>query len=245
MPTSINSSAFYIMQFNDTTNKTGICQDVWYLTGTDSASLTTADIARITNKVLRELALDAWRFSNSWNFDDKNHSTFNIAERTLVNNQSSYELPSTAFDVERVEVRDINGNWKELTPIKLEDLKDVAVDEFYKTAGVPAYYYIEGFDLFLKPAPDTSLVSKVRIYVSRDISEFVSTDTTKEPGIPLVLHPIIPFLVALEYSAVNGLTDKIAYLNKKAEEWRQRFIDYFTQRGEIKVRLQPRYYNFE
>jgi hypothetical protein len=233
------------MKFNDTTNNSGICQDVWYLTGTDSTSLETSTIARITNKVLRELALDAWRFSNSWKFDDSNHTTFAIAEQTLVNGQNDYSLPSTAFDIQRVEIQDTTGNWYPIKPISLDELKNIAVDEFYKTNGRPIYYYLEGFSLRLKPAPDTTQVSKVRIYMSRDISEFISTDTTKEPGIPVVLHPIIPFLVALEYATINGLNDKVSYLKLKVDEWRQRFIDYFTQRGEIKVKFKPKYYNFE
>jgi hypothetical protein len=233
------------MKFNDTTNNSGICQDVWYLTGTDSTSLETSTIARITNKVLRELALDAWRFSNFWKFDDSNQTTFAIAEQTLVNGQNDYSLPSTAFDIQRVEIQDTAGNWYVVNPISLDKLKNIAVDEFYKTNGKPMYYYIDGFSLKLKPAPDTLQVSKVRIYMSRDISEFASTDTDKEPGIPVVLHPIIPFLVALEYATINGLNDKVSYLKLKVDEWRQRFIDYFTQRGEIKVKFTPKNYNFE
>jgi hypothetical protein len=120
-----------------------------------------------------------------------------------------------------------------------------ALDEFYKTNGVPIYYYLDGFSLKLKPAPDTSQASKIRIYLSRDITEFASTDTTKEPGIPKVLHPIIPYLVALEYASTNGLNDKIAYLNKKSQEWWDRFVSYFENRGELKVKFKPKYYNFE
>jgi len=233
------------MKFNDTTNNSGICQDVWYLTGTDSTSLTTSTIARITNKVLRELALDAWRFSNSWKFDDSNQTTFAIAEQTLVNGQNDYSLPSTAFDIQKVEIQDVAGNWYVVDPISIDELQNIAVDEFYKTNGKPIYYYIDGFSLRLKPAPDTTQVSKVRIYMSRDISEFVSTDTTKEPGIPAVLHPIVPFLVALEYATINGLGDKVSYLKLKVDEWRQRFVDYFTQRGEIRAKFKPKNYNFE
>jgi hypothetical protein len=233
------------MKFNDTSNNSGICQDVWYLTGTDSTSLTTSTIARIANKVLRELALDAWRFSNSWKFDDSNQTTHPIAEQTLTNGQGDYSLPSTAFDIQKAEIQDAAGNWYPLKPISLDELKNIAVDEFYKTNGRPIYYYLEGFSLKLKPAPDTSQATKVRIYLSRDIVEFVSTDTTKEPGIPSVLHPLIPYLVALEYASTNGLNDKIAYLNKKSQEWWDRFVSYFENRGELKVKFKPKYYNFE
>jgi len=232
------------MQFNDTTNKTGICQDVWFLTGTDSTSFPTADIARLTNKVLRELALDAWRFSNAWDFDDRNHTTLNIATCSLVDGQSDYSLASTDFDIQRVEVENVNGIWSQLELIKVEDIPG-AIDEFYKEKGVPEYYYLKGGSIFLKPAPDTTLVSTLKIYLSRDISEFNSTDTDKEPGLPTVLHPIIPYLVALEYAGMNGLTDKIAYLKSKADEWRQRLVNYFATRGKNKAKLTPKYSNFE
>jgi hypothetical protein len=52
-------------------------------------------------------------------------------------------------------------------------------------------------------------------------------------------------LVALEYATINGFNDKVSYLKLKVDEWRQRFIDYFTQRGEIKVKFIPKNYNFE
>jgi hypothetical protein len=49
------------MQFNDVSGETGIVQDVWFLTNTDSTSFTLKNIARITNKVVHKLGLLAWK----------------------------------------------------------------------------------------------------------------------------------------------------------------------------------------
>jgi hypothetical protein len=233
------------MKFNDTINNSGICQDVWHLTGTNSTSFPTSDIARITNKVMRELAVLAWRFSTVWKFDDQNLTTHNIAELTLVNSQGDYELPSVAFDVERVEVVDTNNNINyKLEFIKETDIK-TAIPELEKNDGIPKYYFLRGESIWLKPEPDTNKVSKLVLYLSRDISEFSGSDTNKEPGIPSVLHPIVPYMVALEYAGANNLS-QLTYLNKKVDEWKEIFRNYFVNRGgESKDRISPLFYDFK
>ncbi len=190
------------------------------------------------------MAILAWRYSSSWKFEDKNNSTFNIAEKDLVNSQEDYFLPVTAFDVERVEILDKEGNYYKLEFLKDTDIKE-AIPEFQETDGKPMYYLLRGHSIILKPAPDTNLVSKIRLYLAKDINEFSYSDTTKEPGIPSVLHPIIPYEIAFEIAGINSLP-QLAYLDKKVDEWKKIFIEYFAERAEEKVvRLKPKYNNFE
>jgi hypothetical protein len=232
------------MQFNDTTNNAGICQDVWNLTGTDSTSLTTSTIARIANKVIRELALLAWQVSTNWKFDDSNQSTHSIATISLVDNQEDYALPTTVFDIERAEIIDVNGNATKLIFLPEKNV-DIAISELYKTKGKPVYYILRGQSIFLKPAPNTNMVSSLKLYLSRDISEFSASDTTKEPGFPSILHPIIPIMISLEVAGINGLP-QLNYIKMKADEWRAYFVDYFTARGqENKLNLMPKINNYE
>lgn len=230
------------MKFNETDK--GICQQVWFLTGTDSTSLPTADIARILNSILKELAMKAWRITSSWKFDDLNHSTFNIATTSLVNNQEDYSLATTDFDVQRVEIIKTDGSSYKLEYLADNDVSG-SIDELYKQSGEPRFYRLKGHSILLKPAPDTTKVSTLKIYLSRDISEFSGTDTIKEPGIPSILHPIIPYKIAMEYSAVHGLSN-INYIQSKILEWEKIFEDYFANRGEeIKNKLSPKIYNFK
>ena len=236
------------MTFNDSTNNTGIVQDVWFLTGTNSTSFPIEDVTRIANKVYNKLGLLAWRSDNQWNFDDSNKTSFLISTTDLVDGQEDYTIPTTVFDIRGVSILDSSGNWRKLKNIKRENLKtDLA--QYRKTKGTPDVYLLSGYSIILKPAPDTTMVTAsngLKIYIARDITEFVSTDTTKEPGFPTPLHQLFPYEIALEYAGVHNLTDVYKYLMAKVVEGRQMFIDYFAHRGgEIKTRIKPRIINYE
>ncbi|MHA1305428.1 MAG: phage adaptor protein [Candidatus Heimdallarchaeaceae archaeon] len=236
------------MKFNDATNETGICQDVWFLTGTDSTSFPLKDLARIANKVYHRLALLAWRSDNRWDFDDSNKTDLPIATDDLVDGQEDYAIPTTAFDIKRVEIKNSSGDWVKLRRITHSKVKE-AMDEFHETKGVPTYYLLEGSSIRLKPAPDTTQVTAsegLKIHMARDVTEFVSTDTTKTPGFPTPLHQLFSHEIALEYAGINGLKDKFEYLSAKVGEGRQAFIDYFSHRGgEVKTTLKPKIVDYE
>lgn len=236
------------MQFNDVSGETGIVQDVWFLTNTDSTSFTLKNIARITNKVVHKLGLLAWKSDRSWNFDDSSKTDMPTATTTLVDDQEDYSLATTVFDVKRVEVKDSGGDWYKLRLRRIEDI-GISITEYKETKGLPTEYFLEGHSIRLKPAPDTSKVTAsagLRIWTSRDATEFISTDTTKKPGFPTPFHSLVALEVALEYAAINSLQDKVGYLAPKVAEGEAAFINYFANRGgEFKNTIHTRTINYE
>ena len=66
--------------------------------------------------------------------------------------------------------------------------------EYHETKGLPRFYNLVGSNIELFPAPSSSEVTAtagLKIYVSREVDEFVSTDDTQEPGIPKPFHKIL------------------------------------------------------
>ena len=237
------------MEFNPSSGSQGITNDTWFLTSTDSTSFPLADLARIANKIFHKLGLLAWKSDNKWDYDDSNKTDLPIATDDLVDDQEDYAIPTTTFDIKGVDILNSSGNWvklKRLTKDKIAGAKS----EFLENKGVPVYYMLEGCSIRLKPAPDTTTVTAsegLKIHMNRDITEFSSTDTnnTTTPGFPTPLHQLFPYEIALEYAAINGLTDKYEYLSAKVNEGRQAFIDYYAHRGNMKTTLRPKIRNYE
>ena len=70
-------------------------------------------------------------------------------------------------------------------------------------SGIPTLYLEQGNDLYLYPNPNYAATDGLQTFFEREQSYFVSTDTTKEPGIPKPFHQL-PFLMAAhEWLLVN------------------------------------------
>ncbi len=66
-----------------------------------------------------------------------------------------------------------------------------AFDEYKDTAGTPDEYILEGTQLYLKSAPNYASEEGGKIYMQRNPSYFVSTDTTKVPGFVSNFHYLL------------------------------------------------------
>ena len=236
------------MVLNDTTNKqNSLYHYTIFLLGLDSADTTSfpiADFTRSANSWLRKLVFLIWKSSTTWEFDDKNYTTLPIATTTLVAEQQDYELPTNSLDIQRVEVLDQNNNYLLVTQFDKAQIQGSALTEYYETSGTPRYYDIIGNSLFLYPKPATTGVTTalgLKLYLARDIDQFVDSDTTKEPGIQLSLHPYLAYGGAMDYAIARNLD------NAKAEkillvinQYEQQIKDWATKRNvDMRVRIRP------
>lgn len=205
------------MQFNNTTDSSGIVQDVNFWVKTDQTKYPLVDIARNASEWLKKAGLWIWQAAGDWEFDDKNLTTLPTATADLVDDQQDYSLPTTIFQLERVQVKDAGGNWIKLLPIDQADLPYTALEEFMKTKGLPAYYDVQGESLLLYPKPDASLVTiddGLEVMIARDVDPFTSTDTTKEPGFSAYFHRIVSIGSALDYAIKQANPTKITQLKR-------------------------------
>ena len=193
------------MQLSVSTGKHGILQRATFLTFGDSLDHTAdyplADMVASANRWVQAVGLWIWRVSGTWEFDDSNYTTLPFATTNLVNNQQDYALPTTALALRRVEVRDANGIWSQLTQMDASEVGGALLEQG-KIAGLPRHYDVVGNSLMLYPRPaaaSVTLVGGLRMQVDRESltfsvpASYITADPTRtgfEATIPAGLRSI-------------------------------------------------------
>lgn len=239
------------MQFNSvSTPSNSLYHDCLFKLGIDRTDTTTypiADFTRSANNWYRRVNSWIWKATGEWEYDDSNYTDLPIATTTLVDGQQDYGIPSTAQKIDRIEVLDAAGDGHKLTPIDKSQYPNTAMTELEETDGLPQMYDMVGNSIMLYPAPATASVTEsagLRIYFTREISEFLVTDTTKEAGFVDNFHEIISIGSALDFSTIVGDQNKVnelkTNLNKLQEELQQ---FYGSRERELKPRIRRKYNN--
>lgn len=234
------------MKFNDSSGRLGIVQDARALCGLeidDTSSLTIHEAVRNGNSWLRRANSWIWSATSLWEYDDRNWTDLPIATATLVANQQDYELPTYLQRIIRVEVKDDTGDWIELKQIDQSEVGG-AMTEYMETAGMPVEYDVIGRSLFLYPKPsatDVTLANGLKIYFSREISEFTVTSTNTEPGFTDNFHRLIPLGIAFDFSVSHNLQDRIGNLREQIERTKEEIELFYGGRNRAakKLKINP------
>ncbi len=234
------------MQFSDTTNRTGVIQLIEDLTGTQSATTSSYPLAtktRDANNTLAYYFVLAQSAEGRWQVDDTNHTNSPIIDANVVANQADYSFttdgsstPNQVLDIYRVECKDSTGYASELIPIDQYDVSGIALSEYLKTAGIPKYYDKIGNDIILYPKPSYNYTSGLTIYINRTASYFLSTDTTKKPGIPDVFHEYVAFRPAYQFCLRKGLP-QTASLKVDMLAMEENIKSYYSTRAKDEVKM--------
>ena len=174
-------------------NSKGLLPDIDFLCGSNSTTYPTEDKIRNINQSWHEVSRNIREAEFGWQYDDLNNSDFPVATTDLVHGQQDYELPDGAQGINRVEVENESGDFMKLIQMDWSDV-GTAMSEFEEGNGTPTYYDMIGHSVFLYPAPSSADVTTgdgLRIYFSRDITEFVTTATTATPGFATPYHRIL------------------------------------------------------
>lgn len=236
------------MIFNDETDYQGLCQDARQLVGlsvNDTTSLPTSTLLRSANHWKKRANQWIWENNGLWEYDDSNYTDFSIATTDLVSLQQDYSIPSTAQRIDRVEVLDSSGNYRKLQPID-KSMVGTSMSEFQDPDGVgglPIYYDMVGNSIFLYPAPATSHVtttSGLKLYFTREIEEFVITDTNVEVGFLGDFDRIVSYGMALDFATITGLTERATQFEKQIADMRASMQSFYGMRHrELKPRIRP------
>lgn len=141
-----------------------------------------------------------------WKYDDRNNTDFPIATTDLLSGQSDYALPIDTIHLNAVYYKDTAGNWTKLIPLTLEEINRMEAEpEFEDTNARPTYYRALSNSIKIYPASDYSQDDSLMVEYSRDVSTFVTTDTTKVAGFDPIFHEAIPVYMALKYAQINTL----------------------------------------
>ncbi len=206
------------MVYNDTATKTGIVQEINDICNSDNNSYPLESKTRRVNAALDRFFTLAFQSDGRWNFDDLNQTSAPLQSISLVSGTQAYALDtftSEIINALRWEVLDANGDATQLTRLDRSKVTG-ALTEYQSGGGTPKEYDLIGKYIYLYPAPNYSISNGLSVYFERNKSAFVSTDTTKSPGIPSLFHEYIcryaslPYLIEFQKGQKNDIASQIA-----------------------------------
>lgn len=227
------------MQFNGEATNQDLCSLSEKLSKTNSSSFSIKDKVLYANMGLREIW--SWIFDayGGWHYDDLNNTTEPEATTSLNANQVQYTLPLDSAHLMGMAYKDTSGAWHRILPITLEQIQEkCAESEFMNIAGNPEFYrpLADGFKIY--PSSSFTQSASLKIYISRDVSTFITTDTIKAPGFASEFHEAIAVYMALKVSKIN----KLPQLKELKIDWDGN-EDETGKEGGFKLRIKSFYGN--
>ncbi len=219
-------------------NYNAINKDINFWTGTDTASGSAFPLEERTisiNDAYRAVDDEIWEATSDWEFDDSNYDTLPIAVTDLVAGQDNYQLPSNARKIMNAAVMDKDGTYRQLKIIDQSQMGRTDYEEYYgRSTGLPLKADLLGDAIVLRPAPSADAVTLsngLKLMVSRDIEEFETTDTTKEPGFSKHYHRLLSLMPSYQYLiAHDAEPDKLNRLSSMIDKVKARLRAYKTAR---------------
>ncbi len=205
------------MVFSDTTNKNGIIQGIERWTGLGDAGITgdTTKFKIITasiNDAYDELMPSLIVYLKSLGWDDANDTGVPVLTANMVNGTGVYTVTTdgtndliTVFDVSILP----SATATQYVKLPVGDLADFpeGISNNTSVTGVPSKVYINGNTVFFDVIPNYSVTAGIKYFFNREQYRFTTSDTTKEPGFPVLFHPLLVWIPAHEWLAENKPTN--------------------------------------
>ena len=202
--------------FSDTTNKNGIIQAIefWTNLGDTAISGNSTLLAIFTARVnegfdrLMPLVLS---YCDKPRFDDVNHTDLPIATINIVSGQADYKVTTDDNSLNILNLTDImilqsasDTEYITLDKITMDDERALdAMSPNPSVTGIPSHWLEKGNVVFLYPEPNYASTNGLKLFFERDPSYFISSDTTKKPGIPRPFHGLRPLYASYDWLLVN------------------------------------------
>jgi hypothetical protein len=195
------------MVFNGDSDDQDICTLADKLVKTDDTDFPLKEKAMYANVGASAVWDKIMMAYGGWMPDDSNNSGQPEYATNLVSGTQIYPFATTEY-LYGMEFCDSSGNWHPLFPITLEKIRDEfhsAETDFMSANGNPLYYRPVKNGIKLYPAPNFSVSSGLKGFISRDMTAFASTSTTQTPGWDSSLHDGLAIFMALQYAKINSL----------------------------------------
>jgi len=202
------------MQQNDTTNLTGLIQDIERMTGLGTGNISGNPTkykeftARMNNWYDREVAT-ILAADTRWNWDDSNYTDLPIGTADIVSGQSTYQFDPSWIRVINIQMADATtGAFADMVPDDAEFDSVVGPEEItipndpYNPLPITAPgFTVVGGTITLDTAPTTNIADGLKVYFQRSVKHFAadgSTDTMS-PGFPIPFHRLLSYGPAYDY----------------------------------------------
>jgi hypothetical protein len=209
------------MKWSETTNDTGIVQDIDFLVGTNATSYPLKDKARNANRWYHRVWDWILESQDEWDVDDTNNTDFPIATTDLKANQQDYALPLAEglLKVKRVEINYNNSDWYKAEPFDInergEGTSTTQINNDYDPT--KPFYGLFANSLFTYPIPEEDITAGLKIWFARKIeSVFTATgNDTREPGFDEQFHRILSLGPAYDWALTKTDANRIQVLNQE------------------------------
>lgn len=224
--------------FSDTSNLIGLVETLARYTGTQTSTTSSYTLAQktldINNAYVHFLRI-AMRASGKQQVDDTNNSTLPLLLSDITSGTANYPFKvdeasptNQILELQKLRIKDSNGKWTDyLTQI---DKNTHDVSQYQDITGTPECYDLIGNNVVFYPTPNYSTADAIEFTVTRTPIYFLTSDTTKKPGIPDMFHEYLVLRPAYFFCVSKGLAQAKAY--GEAMMMMERDIkDYYSKRN--------------
>jgi len=209
-------------QFNDSTTLKGLVQiyereigaDIGFVSGNTNRL---KEFCAAVNLAWDDYVYLALNSSGRWQWDDSNHTDYPIIKTNLISGQRDYtfttdEGGNLVLDILKVMVLPsaTSTEYDEIYPVDQQQIEAEEIDDDIAqevgTQGTPDRYDKTANGIFLDPTPNYNATNGLKVFINREPSYFVYTDTTKKPGCPGIHHRYFALKPALDYARRNNLS---------------------------------------
>lgn len=248
------------IQFNDTTTYKGLVQfyekEVGYKRGEVSGNTDLLkEFAAEYNLAFDDFLSIAFGPDGTWQLDDSNHTDYPFMTTNLVSGQRDYSFTTDGssniiLDIYRVMVKtSATGNYQEIYPVDqntpnyLSNEDTTSFIDGQNQTGIPTRYDKIANGIQLDLIPSYNATAGLKIFINREPSYAVYTDTTKKPGVPGNLHAWFYLKPAYNYAKRNNLA-VLPRIERDVELMKENIKSSFRRRQRDTVkRLTPAYQN--
>lgn len=243
------------MQFSDTTNKQGLIQSCeWWAGFSDAeisgdASLLKIFTGRLNRRLDRYLGMLGAGTRKS-TIDDINFADQPFSYFAIVLGRNDYEFKE---DEDGNAISDItavliiksatSNEYEKLDILTLDDDDaELIMSPNASETGIPGGYIERNNTIFFDKIPNYASASGGKLFYKRSPSYFLSTDTTKEPGIPFQFHEMLAIAAAYDYILVHksDASTLISRIEKELNDWEREFRTFCEMRNPIKRKITPK-----
>lgn len=240
------------MPFSDTTGKAGIIQTIEFWTSIGDGGISgNATLLKIftglTNGAYDRLMPLLLSYSNKLRWDDVNHTDLPVGTISIVSGQADYTITQDDNSLDILNITDVRI-FESSSSTEYVTLKEMTIDDPRAldamspnptNTGIPTIFLKRGNTIHLYLEPNYSATNGLKIFFEREQSYFISTDTTKEAGIPRPFQGLLPLYAAYDWLLVNKPVNNIliTHIESQIEKREQSLRDIISFRNPIRNRI--------
>lgn len=243
------------MQFNlSATTKDGIIQGIEFWTKMPDGTITGTLLKQFTGRINAAFDMVMPRllsYSDQVRWDDINHTDLPIGTVNIESGQSDYKITEDDNSLDILNITNVRilesasgTEYKTLDRLHPDDERALdAMSPNPSVSGTPTHFLERGNIIFLYPKPNYAATNGIKLFFEREQFYFVSTDTTREPGIPKPFHELLVLYPALDWNVIYRSKDVqlITELRARVLKKETALDDMISLRNPTRARMETSY----